>query len=282
MASGYTRQASANIQPNKPINAEDFNAEFNALQTAFDNSTGHDHTGSVTGDGAKISLTAAVSGILPVANGGTGDSTLTAHGILIGNTTNAINTTTAGTTNQILISQGASADPIWADNLNITGTAAITGTVTGGNINTAGTVNATGNITGGTITTAGTLTAAAATLTGTPLPIGSGGTASTTALAAFNAIVLAASSVGADGYIKFQNGLIIQWGNVSFAAANTASVTFPVAFPANVWCVITSITQAAGNGLHISSGASTIIGSSFAFNVDQAVTATGYWIAIGN
>lgn len=74
MASGYVRQAAGNIASNLAIRAADLNAEYNQLQSAFDNTIGHDHSGSVTGDGAKIPLASAVSGILPVANGGTGSA----------------------------------------------------------------------------------------------------------------------------------------------------------------------------------------------------------------
>lgn len=75
MADGYTRQALADIQPLNDINAEDFNAEFNAIQSAFDNSVGHDHGGLTPGTGAPISLSSAVGGVLPIANGGTGIAT---------------------------------------------------------------------------------------------------------------------------------------------------------------------------------------------------------------
>lgn len=93
MPAGYTRQAAANIQPGLRANAEDLNAEYNALAGTFDNALGHDHSGSVAGDGAKIPLGSAVSGVLPVANGGTGNSasppvftaaTFNPGGVLIG------------------------------------------------------------------------------------------------------------------------------------------------------------------------------------------------------
>lgn len=71
-ASGYTRQSLANIQPSLTINAEDLNLEFNQVQSAFDNTLGHDHSGASPGTGQKINMGASVSGILPVANGGTG------------------------------------------------------------------------------------------------------------------------------------------------------------------------------------------------------------------
>jgi len=62
-----------------------------------------------------------------VADGGTGASTLTVHGLLIGNSTSAINATTAGTAGQIIVSAGASADPTWT-------TFTIPGTVAKGDI----------------------------------------------------------------------------------------------------------------------------------------------------
>ncbi|MGR3910007.1 hypothetical protein Q3A80_23480 [Burkholderia sp. SR8] len=52
-------------------------------------------------------------GTASVAGGGTGRTTLTAHGVLLGEGTAAINQTTAGTAGQPLLSGGASADPNW-------------------------------------------------------------------------------------------------------------------------------------------------------------------------
>jgi hypothetical protein len=68
---GYTRQSAANISDGLTIFAEDINNEFNAIQTAFNGTTGHTHDGSI-GSGPKISLTTSISGILPAANGGSG------------------------------------------------------------------------------------------------------------------------------------------------------------------------------------------------------------------
>jgi len=51
------------------------------------------------------------TGTLPVSRGGTGAATLTAHGVVIGNSTSAVAVTSAGTTGQILESGGASANP---------------------------------------------------------------------------------------------------------------------------------------------------------------------------
>lgn len=76
---GYTRQSLADIQDGQDIVAGPLNDEFDALQSAFNGTTGHPHDGT-TGSGPKLVLTgaASVSGILPLANGGTGQSTTTA------------------------------------------------------------------------------------------------------------------------------------------------------------------------------------------------------------
>ena len=84
---GYTRQNDADIQPGQPANAGPLKNEFDTLQAAFNATTGHAHDGTL-GDAPKISLTAAVSGTLPVASGGTGSSTAAAArsalGLVIG------------------------------------------------------------------------------------------------------------------------------------------------------------------------------------------------------
>ena len=64
---------------------------------------------------AQISLnTAYVTGILSVVNGGTGQSSLTSHGLVVGNGASAVSTVAAGTANQILLSGGGAADPAWS------------------------------------------------------------------------------------------------------------------------------------------------------------------------
>ncbi len=51
----------------------------------------------------NLTSSAAVTGILPVSNGGTGDSTLTQYGVLLGNGTGAIAATSVGATGTVLI-----------------------------------------------------------------------------------------------------------------------------------------------------------------------------------
>lgn len=54
-----------------------------------------------------------VTGILPVTNGGQGNSTLTAHGVLFGEGTTAIASLATASTGLCLLSQGATSDPAW-------------------------------------------------------------------------------------------------------------------------------------------------------------------------
>ena len=69
MGAGYTRQSAAAIVTGADITAAPLNAEFNALQSAFNSSTGHTHDGT-SGEGPLIDLTTSITGILPVASGG--------------------------------------------------------------------------------------------------------------------------------------------------------------------------------------------------------------------
>lgn len=68
---GYVRQSVADIINGENITAPPLNAEFNALEYAFDGTTGHTHDGSI-GGGPKIDLVTSVSGYLPAIHGGNG------------------------------------------------------------------------------------------------------------------------------------------------------------------------------------------------------------------
>jgi len=74
---GYVRQSSASIINGEDIVAPPLNAEFNRLETAFNGTTGHLHTGGV-GDGPLINLSGVsigVTGVLGASNGGGGGAT---------------------------------------------------------------------------------------------------------------------------------------------------------------------------------------------------------------
>lgn len=126
MADGYTRQSAANIVTGNTIQASDLNNEFNAIQSFADATLGHTHDGTI-GGGATIPLGTAVSGQLSVANGGTGASTLTQFGLLVGNGTAAIAALAVPANGTILTGvSGAnpafSAAPVLGVNATTTGT----------------------------------------------------------------------------------------------------------------------------------------------------------------
>ena len=85
---------------------------------------------------------------------------------------------------------------------------------------------------------------------------------------------------GSGGYQKFPNGLIIQWGSYSPAAADTVyNVSFPIAFPNAVWSTYASpnnggTTVTSAQSYAVSTSQIGIIGS--AANIDIA------WLAIGS
>jgi len=63
-----------------------------------------------TGDGSGltgVSLTTSVSGTLPVANGGTGATSLTANNVVLGNGTSAVQVVAPGTSGNLLTSNGS-------------------------------------------------------------------------------------------------------------------------------------------------------------------------------
>lgn len=64
---------------------------------------------------SAVNLTADVTATLPVANGGTGQTTLTSHGVLLGASGSGVSASAAGTSGQVFTSGGASADGAYAD-----------------------------------------------------------------------------------------------------------------------------------------------------------------------
>ena len=53
-----------------------------------------------------LPLTTGVTGTLPVANGGTGATTLAANAVILGNGTSAVQTVAPGTSGNVLVSNG--------------------------------------------------------------------------------------------------------------------------------------------------------------------------------
>jgi hypothetical protein len=154
----------------------------------------------------QVSLTTAVTGTLPVANGGTGQaSALTQYGVVYGSTTSAMATTGAGTTGQVLIGNTGSA-PTWSS--TIPSTAGVTSFSAG----TTGFTPSSG--TTGAVTLAGTLAT------------GNGGTGLTTFTAANNAIYSTSASVLTAGTLPATAGGTGQAsyavGDLLYASSTTA------------------------------------------------------------
>ncbi|HYF35452.1 MAG TPA: hypothetical protein VD994_09200 [Prosthecobacter sp.] len=82
-----------------------------------------------------LSQAAAVTGTLPVGNGGTGATTLTSNGVLLGNTTGAITATTAGAANEVFRVPGGGGAPAFGQ-LNLASGSAITGELPNANLAT--------------------------------------------------------------------------------------------------------------------------------------------------
>ena len=128
-------------------------------------------TGAATG----IPLGSAVTGTLAVANGGTGQTSYTDGQLLIGNSTgNTLTKASLTAGSGVTITPGAGSIQI-----------AFTGPGSGSVTSVAATVPAFLSVAGSPITSSGTL---AITLSGTALPVANGGTGATTSAAALTAL----------------------------------------------------------------------------------------------
>jgi hypothetical protein len=91
-----------------------------------------------------------------------------------------------------------------------------------------------------------------------------------------------ASSLGSPGYIRFPNGLTLQWGPTGSLIAGSTTVSFPVAFTTSVFAFL---SVAAAGGLprfHTTGSISLTTGAIFGWSdTGAASTAAGYWFAIG-
>lgn len=87
----------------------------------------------------NISLTASVTGTLPVANGGTGATSLTSNNVILGNGTSAVQFVAPGTSGNVLTSNGTT----WASSTPTTG------------VNTIGTIDSQSKSANGAVITGG-------------------------------------------------------------------------------------------------------------------------------
>lgn len=176
---------------------------------------------------SQVALATDVSGTLPVANGGTGQTTLTNHGVLVGAGTSGITQLAAAAAGTLLAGQGTGSDPAFT----ATPTLGVAGT-TSGTLSMAGSTS--GTITIQTQAAAGTYNFNLPTSAGTsgqPLLSGGGsGTAMT-----FGTLSVGAGGTGQTSYTDGQ--LLI--GN---STGNT----------------LTKATLTAGSGISITNGSGSI------------------------
>lgn len=139
--------------------------------------------GTTPGAGTFTTLTATTlvfSSALDVSEGGTGLSTITDHGIMVGSGTGAVTPLAVGTNNQILIGQ-TGADPTWTTNVDLPGTLDVTGAATLDDaLSVAGAATVSGLLTGdasATISTAGATLDLASDNSGDAVILGGGTTA---------------------------------------------------------------------------------------------------------
>lgn len=81
-------------------------------------------SGVPTVDAVHLDQAAAITGTLPVANGGTGAATLTANNVLLGNGTSAVQFVAPGTSGNVLTSNGTT----WSSSAPASAAPSITGT----------------------------------------------------------------------------------------------------------------------------------------------------------
>lgn len=181
---------------------------------AFVEGAGTQPTGNAGGDlgttypnPTVVSVANVTTGTLAVANGGTGKTTLTAHGVLLGEGTSAVAITSAGTAGQALVSGGASADPAFAAVSLAGGSGVVSGVLPNANT-TAASANTASAIV--TRDGSGNFAAGVVTMNGLPKFAGTNSTGAGTALLSTNCPAVTAtapytwiSATAADGSTVF-------------------------------------------------------------------------------
>ncbi|KVM08563.1 hypothetical protein WL05_07075 [Burkholderia ubonensis] len=91
------------------------------------------------------------------------------------------------------------------------------------------------------------------------------------------------SSIGTNGYQKFPNGLIIQWGTFACGAATSGSITYPIAFTTTALCMqICSYNDSHGTNEIAWLTTSASIKTTLTFGAANTNSASSVrWMAIG-
>lgn len=191
----------------------------------------------------QLDATDGLSGAVPAANGGTGQSAYTVGDILYASGTTALAKLSDVATGNVLISGGVGLSPSYGK--------------VGLTTHVSGTLAVPNGGTGLSTITANALLVGAGTSTVTTISPGTSGqilASNGTAWVATNNDFT--SSKTTNGYQKLPSGLIIQWGITASAVGDGsyATVTFPIAFPTS--CLNASATNSSTAGGNL--GATTI------------------------
>lgn len=88
---------------------------------------------------------------------------------------------------------------------------------------------------------------------------------------------IVASSLSENGYIKFSNGFLVQWGHYK---SNSGNVRYPIGFSSAVYSV-TLGTNAYGDAYHYITGVNTSYFSLYYYSAGDSEKYGCYWMAMG-
>jgi len=106
------------------------------------------------------------------------------------------------------------------------------------------------------------------------------------ALTGINATGVTASSYGSsnktNGYVRFTDGLIVQWGWVSSSGGWTVkTITLPLTFPNYVYSITTAIDHDTGYRTNVHAMGHIVSTSQIKVGVDDTTTSGAFWMVIG-
>ena len=191
----------------------------------------------------NVSLTSSVTGTLPVANGGTGQSSYTVGDILYASTTTALSKLSTTTSGYVLTSNGAGAAPSWQAAAS---GAAAAGTLTGTTLAS--------NVVTSSLTTVGTI--GTGVWQGTAVGLAYGGTGKTTAPAAMANLMGYTSTATAAGTTTLDNTSSYYQ---QFTGSTTQTVKLPVTSTLQTGWTFHIVNNSTGNVTVQSSGLNTVI-----------------------
>lgn len=225
----------------------------------------------------KVPLSTHVTGTLPIANGGTGETTKSAA-------INALLPSQSGNNGKILQTDGTNVS--WAT--VAAGSSGTVTSITAGNGLSGGTITTSGTIsmgTPGTLSASSTNSASGSTHThAVTFPVTSiKGSASDTPLSNGNIVLADLDSMKrsgtTSGWQKFPSGLMIQWG--SFArTGNVTSATFATSFSSVFSVNVTGVNPTSAAGTPDYCSLTTVSTTGFSISAPSGQTSY-YYMAIG-